>query len=239
MRKICLLVVLLICLLVVLPVKAANGANFGLSPASGNYTNGTQFDVVITITTGTNKMYAADVWMTFDASKLEIINVTRAYDSDSLPADKQSLRYFEVVKTAESINNTAGTMKISVQNLQSTSHDAIALTNQPMIRVTFKGKATGTASVNFTCSQGSVNDSNIIDAESYEDIITCSSNQSGLYTIDAGSGGSTSDTTTTSTTTTTTTSSGQLPQTGVLEYTIGFGLLAIILLAFSGWMFWA
>jgi hypothetical protein len=184
-------------------------------------------------------VFAADIWATFDASKLEMLNVVRAYDDEDLTAEQSALKYIQVSKDENSINNSTGVMKISVQNSQFTSYDSVVMDNQPILRITFRAKATGTASFNFTCSQGSVNDSNIIDAETYEDVITCASNQSGSYTIGGGSqtGGDTETTATTTTTTTSTTGDTELPQTGVIEYTIGFGLLALALLIVSGFLF--
>ena len=228
--------------------KSTLAANFTLSPASGSYDVGSQFEVIVGITTGSSKMFAADIWATFDASKLEMLNVVRAYTSESLSEALAPLKYLEVVKTADSIDNNTGVMKISLQNLQSTSHDTVALNNQPILKITFLAKSAGTANFNFTCTQGSVNDSNIIDATTYEDIVTCASNQSGLYTINStgsnptatpttssSSGGSGSSTTTT--TTTTTSSGSELPRTGVVEYTWGFGIAAIVLLTISSLLF--
>ncbi len=236
MKKACSIFTFLV-LAAMVSTKQAFAANFTVSPASGTYDNGSQFEVIVGVTTGTSKMFAADVWATFDASKLEMVDVVRAYTSESLPTELSALRYLEVVKTAESIDNNAGTMKISIQNTQSTSYDTVALNNQPMLKITFKAKAVGTANFNFTCSQGSVNDSNIIDATTYEDIITCASNQSGLYTIGSSTststGGDSTSTTTTTTSSTTTSSSSELPQTGAVEVTVGLGLLAVVLLTIS------
>lgn len=231
MRKFCLSLFLLVFLGGMFLPGSAEAANFTLKPASGSYTVGQEFDVVVGITSGTSKVFAADIWATFDASKLEMTNVVAAFDSSVLP--------LSVVKTDASINNSTGVMKISVQNSQSVSFESVPMSDQPILRITFKAKATGTASFLFTCSQGSVNDSNIIDADTYEDVIACASNQSGSYTITSSTGGDegVDSTTTTTTTSTTVTGDTELPQTGVIEYTLGFGLLALVLLVVSAFLF--
>lgn len=227
MRKFCLSLFLLVFLGGMVLAEPTEAANFTLSPASGSYAVGQEFDVIVGITSGTSKVFAADIWGTFDASKLEMKTVVAAFDSATIP--------LSVVQTDASINNSTGVMKISVQNTQSTSFESVVMNNQPVLRITFRAKATGTASFNFTCSQGSVNDCNIIDADTYEDVITCASNQSGSYTITSSAGGDSS--TTTTTTTTTATGDTELPQTGVIEYTLGFGLLALALLVVSAFLF--
>lgn len=231
MRKFCLSLFLLVFLGGMVLARSVEAANFTLSPASGSYAVGQEFDVVVGITSGASKVFAADIWATFDASKLEMTEVVAAFDSVALP--------LSVVQTDSSINNSTGVMKISVQNTQSVSFESVPMNNQPILRITFRAKAAGTASFLFTCSQGSVNDCNIIDADTYEDVITCASNQSGSYTITSSTGGDEGEDTTTTTTTTSTTVTGdtELPQTGVIEYTLGFGLLALTLLVVSAFLF--
>ncbi len=231
MRKFCLSLLLSVILGGTVFAHSVEAANFTLKPASGSYAVGQEFDVVVGITSGTSKVFAADIWGTFDASKLEIKEVVPAFDTAALQ--------LSVVQTDSSINNSTGVMKISVQNTQSISFESVPMNDQPILRVTFRAKAAGTASFLFTCSQGSVNDCNIIDADTYEDVITCSSNQSGSYTITSSTGGDEGGDSTTTTTSTTTTVTGdtELPQTGVIEYTLGFGLLALALLVVSAFLF--
>jgi len=109
------------------------------------------------------------------------------------------------------------------------------MTNQPILKITFKAKVAGVASFNYTCSAGSTNDCNVVSADSYDDVIVCSSNQSGSYTIQAGTGGAVATIAPSPSTTTTTTS--ELPQTGMVEYTVGFLVLAVALLVVSAFLF--
>jgi hypothetical protein len=91
--------------------------------------------------------------------------------------------------------------------------------NGSLVTLTFKATNTGTATLNYTCSGTSTTDSNISKISTVADLITCTSNQSGSYTITASDG---DDTEATSTPTVTgTTTSSELPQTGSTGVTIG------------------
>ena len=211
--------------------KAVEAAYFTLNPASGTNSVGEQFDVLVGIQSGTDKVYAADIWATFDASKLEVVSIVKGFDSNNLPSGSP-LEFISVA--SKNFDNNAGTITASIQNLQTSSYQTMAMDNQPILKVTFKAKAVGVANLSFTCSAGSTNDCNVLNAESYDDVIVCSSNQSGSYTIESGTGGETTAPTSAPATTTTTT---ELPQTGMVEYTIGFMVLAVILLGLSVFMF--
>jgi len=215
--------------------KAVEAAYFTLNPASGTNSVGEQFDVLVGIQSGTDKVYAADIWATFDASKLEVVSITNGYDLNAVePGSPLSF----ISLASKNFDNNAGTITASVQNSQTSSYQTMVMDNQPILKVTFKAKATGVASFNFTCSAGSVNDSNVLSSESYDDVIVCSSNQSGSYTIQSGTGGDTVDPTPApATTTATTTTTTELPQAGMVEYTIAFMVLAVILLGLSVFMF--
>ncbi len=225
MKKICLsLLSLMVCLgLWVSSVRAVEAAYFTLSPASASHSVGEQFDVVVGIESGTDKVYAADIWASFDASKLEIVSIVKAFEPEDLP---------NIIVASKNFDNNAGTITASVQNQSTSSHETAIMTNQPILKITFKAKATGVASFNYTCSAGSTNDCNVLSADSYDDVIVCSSNQSGSYTIQAGTGGVTEPTIAPVTTTT-----SELPQTGMVEYTVGFLVLAVIMLVISTFLF--
>jgi len=229
MKKICLsLLILIACLGVWLSgAGAVEAAYFTLSPASASHSVGEQFDVVVGIESGTDKVYAADIWASFDASKLEIVSIVKAFESEDLP---------NIIVASKNFDNNAGTITASIQNQSTSSHETAVMTNQPILKITFKAKAIGVASFNYTCSAGSTNDCNILSADSYDDVIVCSSNQSGSYTIQAGTGGAVATTTPVTTTPVTTTTS-ELPQTGMVEYTVGFLVLAVALLVISTFLF--
>lgn len=193
--------------------RSAEAANYTLTPASSSASVGENIVVDVGIESGTDKVYAADMWMTFDSAKLELSSVTAVANST-----------FAFTLGDQNIDNVAGTVKVALIPAVSSSLDSKAVTG-PVAKFTFKAKATGVATVMFTCTNGSLNDTNIIDPNS-ADIVVCGSNQSGSYTITAGTGGE--NTTTTTTTTTATTTSSELPQTGVDGPTIALILFGVM-----------
>ena len=139
----------------------------------------------------------------FDATKLEVVSITKIANSD-----------YGFAAITPNINNTSGTFTVSFISNNSNPNEATSYTGN-FAEVTFKGKATGTASLNFTCSKDFV-DSNIIASDTINtDLIDCATNQSGSYTITAGVGGDS-----TSTTATATPTSSTLPQTGATAPTV-------------------
>lgn len=187
-------------ILAVTQVKAVEAApRFTLSPASGSYSQGSQFQVNVGAETEGQKTGGIDIWATFDASKLEVVSITKIADAS-----------YGFAEIQPNINNDAGKFDVALVSNSQSSFDAVAISGD-LIQITFKAKATGTASLNFTCSAGSFTDSNIISStQTNQDLIDCPSNPSGSYTITAAVGGDT----------TTTTSTKQLPQTGVATPTI-------------------
>lgn len=207
-------------------VKAAEAAaHLTLTPTTKTVNSGDTFDVVVGIESGTDKVFSADVWMTFDASKLEVESVNMV----GAPAFPFSLG-------TKNIDNTAGTIKIGL-NPTSTNNMAATTASGGLLTINFKAKNTGVAAATFTCAPGNLNDTNIIDP-TYNEIIDCASNQSGSYTINAGSSTTPSNTPTPtpvtssgSTVTTPTNTPANLPQTGTDGPTIGlvlFGLMSIV-----------
>ena len=102
-----------------------------------------------------------------------------------------------------------------------------------MAVLTFRAKAVGTAVANFTCQTGSDTDSNILTMQGV-DLINCSANQNGSYTITDGGSSSTVNPTavpTSASSASTQTQSSTLPQTGNVATTIGllvFGLVGVL-----------
>lgn len=209
-----------------------------LTPVTGSYTNGSEFKVSIGVNSDGEKSSAVDVWATFDKARLEVVSIDRAanppFDFDMTPK----------------INNTAGTFEFSCASKNMNAFEDTVITGELAV-VTFRAKATGTAALNFTCSSGSTIDSNIFNSD-INDVISCSANSVGSYTITAGSSSTTvtptttttvtPTTTTTVTPTVTTTSSSSttltptsattsLPQTGAVGSTVGLIIFGAISLA--------
>ena len=215
------------------PVLAA--PHFTLTPSTGSFTNGNNFTVTIAVDSGTEKSSALDVWGIFDSAKLEVVSIVKAAN----PAFS-----FELL---QNIYNTTGKFDFSCTPTEMINFEDKVLTGD-LVVVTFKAKSTGVASVAFSCTAGSTVDSNIFKASGI-DVIDCTANQSGSYTIVAAAGTTTTVTTaptpttatTTTATTSTTTSSAtatptptavtQLPKAGGAASTLGlivFGAVSVL-----------
>jgi len=204
-------------LFLVVPVRAAMAANFTLTPSSGSYQVGQDFQVDLGIASGTVSIVGGDILGTFDASKLElksgVLLDTTNFSSD-IVAD---------------IDNTAGTFVFMLAPIDAYKS---AVINGPVIKLTFAGKTAGTGVVNFTCTGTSYDDSNILDSNN-ADVIVCSSNQSGSYTFTGVGGDDTTDPAPTEaavTATGETTTAAELPKTGSASTILGlmiFGLIGI------------
>lgn len=180
-----------------------------LTPASGTYANGDTFTVTVGVNSDTSKSNAVDIWGIFDSSKLEVVSVVKA----TTPA------YAFDFSNSPAIDNTTGTFRFSCPSTNLNSFDT-AVINGDLAVVTLKAKAYGTATVRFDCTDGSTTDSNIF--SDLNDVVTCSANGSGSYTITGGSS---------SLPTPTTVVTPQLPQTGGVATTIGlvvFGAVSLI-----------
>lgn len=200
------------------PAVALATPHLTLTPTSSSIVNGTNFEVIIGVASGTETASGVDVVGTFDASKLEIVSINKSgtvFTMDSL----QSLTDNTLGKFSFSAYDTSGTTVVD------------ETLNGNLAVVIFKTKTTGTASVNFTCQTGSTIDSNIMKSTSV-DIIDCSTNQSGSYTITASATTTTTPnaTTTATPTVSTSTTQAELPKTGSVGTTVGlivFGLVSV------------
>ena len=195
-----------------LPVGAVRAANFTLTPASGSYQVGQDFQVDLGIASGTVSIVGGDVLGTFDASKLELksgVLLDTINFSGDIVAD---------------IDNTAGTFVFMLAPIDAYKS---AVINGSVIKLTFAGKTAGTGVVNFTCSGTSYEDSNILNSEN-ADVIVCASNQSGSYTF-TGVGGDDTDPVPTDAVVAAT-GETELPKTGSASTILGlmiFGLIGI------------
>lgn len=218
----------------VVPVEAIAAPHLTLSPTTKTVTNGSQFDVVIGVNSETEKVIGIDIVSTFDASKLEIVSVSKG----NVPDTGYSFTYSS---SSPIINNSTGRLEVTLPSANSSVYEGV-VANHELLKVTFKAKATGTATFNFACSADSVTDSNIIN-QSGSDVISCGSNDSGSYTINEGSGSNptsvpTSTSTSTSTPVPTTagaTPTTTLPSAGIVETTVGLLVFGLSTVAMALW----
>ena len=200
------------------PAQALAAPHFTLSPTTKSVATGSQFDVVMGIDSGTEKVIGVDIVSTFDASKLEIVSVAKG----NVPDTGYNFTY-----TASSpiIKNDVGRLEITLPSANSSVYEGVVAKHE-LLKVTFRAKAAGTAVVNYSCAAGSVTDSNIIN-QTGTDVVDCASNDSGSYTIADGSSTPAASTTTTAPVPTT---AATLPSTGGVAETAGlmiFGLSAV------------
>lgn len=189
---------------------------FTFTPSSGTYTVGSNFSVNLGINSETENVGGADLVGSFDASRLEIISITKASVEHSFSFEYNS-------SSTPIIDNNAGKFEITLNPTSSSVYD-YKPANEALLTINFKAKATGTANVNLTCQQGSVSDTNIINDKA-ADVVSCSSNQSGSYNITSGGGSNP-----TSAPAPTKTPTTQLPRTGGIGSTIGlvvFGAVSV------------
>jgi len=140
-----------------------------LSPSSGNYSQ--KFDVEIKVDTGSQAVGGVDVHLEFPKNLLKAEKVIKgdAFTEvfSSIKNDEGKLRinaYFPFTEAGKSYNGTDG---------------LIATVN-------FTPLGTGTAAVSFTCTADSTTESNIVEKITVKDIIVCSANVNGSYTLTAG-----------------------------------------------------
>ena len=194
---------------------------FTLSPAVDTFDQGSDFSVLLGANSGAEGVVGIDVVSSFDATKLELTGISKISTAD----------VYEFVSYSESlvtIDNDAGTFAVTLTPVGSI-HEGQPV-DEAFLRLNFRAKAVGVASVNFTCEAGAVVESNLIN-QSALDIVECASNQSGSYTINASDGGSTAEATATPTTASTSGGDDELPQTGSVAQTLGmvvFGVVSVL-----------
>jgi hypothetical protein len=208
MKKTALITILVLGLMLVQTVGASAATKLTLNPASGTYTNGGEIKVVVGIDSGTDKVYTADIWMVFDAAKLEFVDATVV----GSPA-------FPMQLGQKNVDNTAGTFNIALMPTSATTNLA-EVAKGDLMALTFKAKNTGTASLGFSCAAGNTSDTNVFSPD-LADVVDCASNQSGSYTIQAGVGGNTNVATPTR-------AASALPRTGGLAPTLSLMIVGIV-----------
>ena len=151
---------------------ALAGPHLTLSPTTASAAVGSSFVVTIGADTLGQKTMGFDIYTTFDATKLEVVTAKKVSDPSYGFAD-----------ISPTIDNAAGTLSMALVVGSGSPGDAMAVTG-PLVAVTFMAKAAGTSAYNYTCTPNNFSDSNIFSPTS-TDIIDCSANDSGSYTLTA------------------------------------------------------
>jgi LPXTG-motif cell wall-anchored protein len=206
------------------PVFAIAAPHFTLTPASGSQTMGQDFTVVMGVDSDTEKVVGIDIKGSFDSAKLEIVSIEKGV----VPDDGYQFSY---TSGQAIIHNDTGVFEVTLTPLnQSVLVGPIA--KHELLKITFRPKATGTATLNYTCLPGSVVETNII-SQAGTDVVDCNANQSGSYTIATGTGGD--DSTPAATATPVPSGTSSLPQTGAVENTIILMVLGLASVIFAGY----
>ena len=208
------------------PVQAIAAPRFTLSPTSGSVNVGQNLSVIVGVNSEAEKVIGIDVAGSFDASKLEITSIEKA----NVPSDGYQ---FTFSSSSPIIHNDTGKFEITLPSADSSVYTGV-VANHELLKINFRAKDTGTATVNFVCAAGSVTESNIIN-QTGSDVVDCATNQSGSYTIGGSSSGGGSNPTPTSTYATSAVTSSQLPRTGGVETTIGLMVFGIVTAA-GAWL---
>lgn len=217
MKRTCLYILSTVFLLTVFATNAfAADPHLEFSPTSGTIeTSGTEIDVLID--TGGQEAKSAKAVINFDSSKLEVTSIEEGSFFDDVSHNIYSSQVIinanlSLGSSLESKTGT-GTLATMIVEAKSTS---------------------GTAALTFDCTAGDSTDSGINDPTP-TDIIVCSANVDGSYTLgegtvtaspnpspsdDAGVGGGTDEDATPS----------ALPESGTIEYTFAFLTLGVLLL---------
>jgi len=140
-----------------------------LSPTSGNYSQ--NFEIEIRINTGGQAAGTADVLLLFPENLLKAERVTKGTAFSEV---------FSLIK------NDEGKLILGAYFSQNEAGNSYNGNNGLIATVTFSPLGTGTANINFFCSQNSTADSNIVEKSSTRDIIVCSANINGSYVINGG-----------------------------------------------------
>lgn len=195
-------------------VEAA--AYLTVGPTSGNYSVDDTFVVTLGVNSGGTVIGGVDGVGTYDSSKLELTSIVQA--------DGMVFKDVDGGGACTIKDEEDGKFSFACYANQSYGDKSVS---GDLVKLTFKATSTGTASLSYTCANGSTSDSNIVGVSSITDIAVCGSNQSGSYTIGDGTS-STSASTPTGTTT-------SLPKTGNTGVTVGlivFGLISLVSAAF-------
>ena len=217
MKKYFLLTLILILLTICVPVSYAAGASLSLSPTTGSVAVGQNIAVELYLDTGGAAVTGVDAVINFNPQFLQT-----ATTNPVIPG-----ALFYGTQPPPTIDNTTGKLVIH----PGVTSTAYAYTGRGVLAtLNFTGKAAGTSPITFTCETGArAGDSNVWSEQ--KDIIDCTLNTGGSYSVTSGGDGSSPTATPTpgsggsGTGATATPTPSELLESGVTEWTfLMFGL---------------
>ena len=216
------------------PGKAWAASKVTFEPSSVSVNNGSTFEANIKIDTGTEVAANAFIVVSFDTSKLEYVS-----DADVVPSGGSKLTSTGYLYSHDVTDIGNGKLVIKVASTASTQYDQTPIVGT-VSKVTFRAKTTGSASLSFVCTAGVLSgDTSIVKisgsgaTSSNVDLIDCASNNTLAVTMNSGSSSSSSTPTPTPVLQATPTSS-TLPKTGVMDYSYGLIIAAMVVLIGAG-----
>jgi hypothetical protein len=194
-------------------VEALAAPHYLFSPSTKAVSSGEELELEVKMESGTVNVAGADALVEYDTSRLDFVSVTPvttpfSYETAAFNAKQP--------KTNQVYVNM---MKPNMEAMLSSTP-----VSGVVYKIKFRAKSSGTATVKFICTDGMINESNILEMSGQvpEDKISCSENLSGSYEVGAV-GGITNPTSTPKATTTTT-----LPKTGSTGVTVGLMIMGTI-----------
>ncbi len=191
--------------------------HLSFSPSTTTVTVGETFDVDVLVDTGGQAVDGVDAIISYDQDLLEAVSVTAGSFLSTTTNSLATAGKIKIYGVAESGSPKTGTGTLAT--------------------ITLRAKSAGEATLTFDCQSGVTTDSNI--NKGSEDIIVCTSNGTGVYTL----GSSTSSASLSATPSPTvvasssvSTTSADLPATGAFSNTLillGIG----VALSFLGFAF--
>lgn len=227
------LLFLLVPAILAFPGKALAVSKVTFEPATVSVANGQNFEANIKIDTGTEVAASAFIVVSFDTSKLEYVSAI-----DAVPTGGSKLIQTGYLYSTDTTEIGSGKLIVKVASTASTQYDQTAIVGI-VSKVTFKAKTTGSATLSFVCTAGVLSgDTSIVKisgsgaTSSNVDLIDCSSNNS--LAVAMGTGSSSSSTPTPTSALQATPTSSTLPQTGVMDYSYGLIIVAMVVLIGAG-----
>jgi len=201
------------------PLVLAQTTNphLSFSPSTTTVTVGETFDVDVLVDTGGQAVDGVDAIISYDQDLLEAVSVTAGSFLFTTTNSLATAGKIKIYGVAESGSPKTGTGTLAT--------------------ITLRAKSAGEATLTFDCQSGVTTDSNI--NKGSEDIIVCTSNGTGVYTLGSSTSSASLSATPSPTVvanSSTSTTSADLPATGAFANTlILLGIGAI--LSFLGFAF--
>ena len=212
-----------------------------LNPVSSTLPLSTSYDVVVELNVGTEQVSSADLVMSFDPVKLEVVKVSEVIGGTKV---------FPV--NTVSIDNATG--RVVVNSSMSEVTESFTGRSDWVILSLASKTTPGQAQLNFTCLDGDVTDTNVMQKGTGVDIVNCAGLVSGVYTVSSsaptftptptidpiGTGGIGGEATASATdkggATGTPTPRPTMPVSGVVEDTISFLVIGLGMVLLAGFM---